>query len=255
MKKFALVGKPVLRSKSPELFSAAYKDYDFEYSLIETTDIKYIESLLKEKILSGINVTAPIKVEALSIADEIDDIAEKIGATNTIVMQSDNKTKAYNTDYLGVMQTFSHFNIDVKNKECLIIGAGGAGFAAAFAMHSLGAKVTIANRTADKATKIAEKINCSTINISQLDESISNKEIIINTLPSNICILDTEKLNDSQIFFDASYQQTSLLQTAQTKGCKCIDGRYWLLYQGIAAYKIFTGIEPNTDAMRKILDI
>jgi shikimate dehydrogenase len=256
MKKFALVGKPVSHSKSPALFGAAYGNSDyFEYSLIETDDVKYVENLLRSKTLSGVNVTIPIKTEALKIVDEIDETAEIIGATNVIIVQNNEKLRACNTDYLGVLQTLKHFDIDVENKECLIIGAGGAGRAVAFALHILGANITVANRTAYKAKEIAEKFNCDTINISEINDIISDKKIIINTLPPDICAIDERHLNSQHIIFDAAPQQSALLQKAQSKGCKCIDGRFWLLHQGVAAYKIFTQQEPNIDAMRKILNI
>ncbi|MDR1552586.1 MAG: NAD(P)-binding domain-containing protein [Prevotellaceae bacterium] len=255
MKQFALVGKPISHSKSPSLFKAAYGDCDFEYSLIETTDVKYVENLLRSKILHGVNVTIPIKIEALSIVDEIDETAEMTGATNTIVVNGDNKLKAYNTDYLGVLQTLIDFNVDIQGEECLIIGAGGAGRAVAFALHKLGANITIANRTADKANLIAEKINCNVISIDEINYNISNKKLIVNALPADICVIDKQYLNPQQTVFDASPHQSMLLKTAQSKGCRCIDGRFWLLHQGIAAYKIFTQQPPDIISMRKILDI
>ncbi|MDR2652160.1 MAG: saccharopine dehydrogenase NADP-binding domain-containing protein [Prevotellaceae bacterium] len=255
MKRFALVGKPISHSKSPALFKAAYGDCDFEYSLIETTDVKYVENLLRNKVLYGVNVTIPIKIEALAIVDEIDETAEMTGATNAIVLCDNDKLKAYNTDYLGVLQTLIDFNVDVNGEECLIIGAGGAGRAVAFALHKLGANITIANRTSDKANRIAEKINCNIISMDEINDNIQNKKLIVNALPADVCIIDEQYLNYRQIVFDASPHQSALLKAAQSKGCKCIDGRFWLLYQGVAAYKIFTRQQPDINSMRKMLDI
>ncbi|MDR2065860.1 MAG: saccharopine dehydrogenase NADP-binding domain-containing protein [Prevotellaceae bacterium] len=255
MKKFALVGKPISHSKSPSLFKAAYGDCDFEYSLIETTDIKYVENLLRSKTLCGVNVTIPLKVEAMAIVDETDETAEMTGATNVIISTGSNKLKAYNTDYLGVLQTLIDFNIDIDGKECLIIGAGGAGRAVAFALHKLGANITVANRTPDKANSIAEKIKCNVININEINRNILNKKLIVNALPAGICVIDEQYLNLNQIIFDASPQQSAFFKMAQSKGCRCIDGRFWLLNQGIAAYKIFTQQQPDIGSMRKILNI
>ncbi|MDR2293508.1 MAG: saccharopine dehydrogenase NADP-binding domain-containing protein [Prevotellaceae bacterium] len=255
MKKFALVGKPVSHSKSPSLFKAAYGGCDFEYSLIETTDVKYVENLLRSKTLCGVNVTIPIKVEALAIVDELDETAKMTGATNVIAVNDNNKLKAYNTDYLGVLHTLIDFNININGEECLIIGAGGAGRAVAFALHKFGANITIANRTSDKANSIAEKINCKVISMDEINENISNKKLIINALPANICVVDAKYLNSQQIVFDASPQQSAFLEIAQLKGCQCIDGRFWLFHQGIAAYKIFTQQQPDINSMRKMLNI
>jgi shikimate dehydrogenase len=255
MKKFALVGKPISHSKSPSLFRAAYGDCDFEYSLIETTDVKYVESLLRNKTLCGVNVTIPIKMDILTVVDEIDETVEITGAANVVVPYGNNKLKAYNTDYSGVLQTLTDFDVEIAGRECMVIGAGGAGRAVAFALHALGANITVANRTLDKANSIAEKINCKVINIDEVNDNISNKKLIVNALPADICVIDERYLNFNQIVFDASPQQSCLLKKAQFKGCKCIDGRFWLLHQGIAAYKIFTQQQPDTVSMRKILNI
>lgn len=255
MKKFALVGKPVSHSKSPSLFRAAYGSCDFEYSLIETTDVKYVENLLRNNTLCGVNVTIPIKIEALAIVDELDKTAEMTGATNVIVMNDNNKLKAYNTDYLGVLQTLIDFKVNIVGEECLIIGAGGAGRAVAFALHKLGANITIVNRTSDKANSIAQKINCKVIGMDAINKNISNKKLIVNALPADVCVVDAKYLNSRQIIFDASPQQSAFFKMAQSKGCQYIDGRFWLLHQGIFAYKIFTQQQPDIDSMRKILNI
>ena len=254
MKKFALAGKPIAHSKSPDLFRTAYPNSDFKYLLIETTDLKYIEKLLRNKTLAGVNLTVPLKIEALQIVDEIDETAEMIGAANTIMMQANNKLKAWNTDYLGVLKTLQELKIDIKNQNCLIIGAGGAARAATFTLNMLEANITIANRTLDKAKQIAERKNCSLIFFDEINENILDKKLIINTISADICMLDEAKLQPQQIIFDAKVEQSVLLQKAQ-KYCRCIDGRMWLLHQGIAAYKLFTQKQPDIDGMRKILNI
>ncbi|MDR1348359.1 MAG: shikimate dehydrogenase [Prevotellaceae bacterium] len=255
MKKFALVGKPIAHSKSPALFRAAYGDCSYEYSLIETADVKYVESLLRSNILCGVNVTIPIKMKILTVVDEMDETVEITGAANVIVIHADNKLKAYNTDYLGVLQTLTDFDVNVAGKECLVVGAGGAGRTVAFALHRLGAKITVANRTPDRAGSLVEKINCNVINIDEISDNLSNKKMIVNALPANINVIDEKYLNSQQIIFDASPRQSDLLTKAQSKGCKCIDGRFWLLHQGIAAYKIFTRQQPDVVSMRKILNL
>ena len=255
MKKFALVGKPIAHSKSPDLFKAAYPNSDFEYLLVETVDLQHVKNLLRNKTLTGVNVTLPLKIDALKIVDEIDETAEIIGATNTILMQANNRLKAYNTDYIGVLNTLQELKVDIKNQDCLIIGAGGASMAAAFALNMLGANITIANRTLDNAKKIAEKISCKLISLAEINENLLNKILIINTLSPDICVIDEKKLQPQQIIFDAKIHQSVLLQKAQTQCCKCIDGRMWLLHQGIAAYEIFTQKQPDINAMREFLKI
>lgn len=255
MKKFALVGKPIMHSKSPELFKKAYQNDNFEYLLLETTDLKYIESLLRNKVLAGINVTLPLKIEAMQLVDEIDETAKIIDATNTIILQGNNNLKAYNTDYLGVMNTLLELEIDVKNQNCLIIGAGGAARAAALALSMLGANITIANRTFHNAKKISEKLNCQTLLLYEINNNLKYNKLIVNTLSPDICAIDEKKLQSHQIVFDAKVYQSVFLQKARRQGCKCIDGRLWLLHQGIESYRLFTEKDPDVCAMRNFLNI
>ena len=153
------------------------------------------------------------------------------------------------------MNALLELKIDVKNQNCLIIGAGGAAMAAAFALNVLAANITIANRTPNNAKKIAEKINCNLIPFDEINKNLSDKKLIINVLSPDICPLDEKKLQPQQIVFDAKVYPSVLLQKAQTQCCRCIDGRIWLLHQGIEAYKIFTRKQPNINAMREFLNL
>lgn len=254
MKKFALVGKPISKSLSPMLFAAAYQNSDFEFSLFETTDCKAVEKALRTNELCGVNVTAPIKIDVLSFVDEQNKDVKIIGATNTI-KNHNGKLIAYNVDFLGVLGAFGDFKIDLQNKNCIVLGAGGAGMAAAYALTKSGARVTIINRTEKKAENIAQKLNCDFAAIEKINELVRNCDIVVNTISANVLLMDENSLFEGQIIFDASYQHSNLLKIAAEKKCVCIDGRFWLLHQAIAGYKIFTDCEPNVLAMRNFLGL
>jgi len=256
MMNFTILGNPVSHSKSPDLFKAAYPDQpELSYDSNLPGSPEECIKILKENYNGG-NITAPFKEGVYSLADESSEIASFIGAANMAIV-SKGKIKVDNSDHYGVIESFKEFGIDLRNKSCLLLGIGGAGKAAAFALNKAGAKLTIANRTPEKAENYAAKLNSKAISISDKDfaKCVRNSEIIVNTLYSDIDIIDANMLNPNQVILDASYIGSSLLEKAKKINCLTIDGRYWVYHQAVYCFKIFTGIEPDKRAMRKIVNI
>lgn len=253
---FAITGNPVNHSKSPALFRAAYQALpDMEYILLPADTANEAIRLFKTQNILGINVTAPFKTDILQYVNKQSNEVEIIGAANTIVKQNNGLLTAYNTDYLGVLGAFAEFNITLKNKRCLILGVGGAGKAAAYALINAGGCVLIANRTLSNAESFAEKIGARAIALSDIKNEIAGYDIIVNTLYPSIDCIDKESLQARQVVMDASYIGSPLLSKAKQQGCVCIDGRYWVLHQAVPAFELFTGIKPDIEAMRKVVTI
>jgi shikimate dehydrogenase len=256
MRKFAITGNPVSHSKSPELFNAAYNGMSgMEYVLMPAGSAKESVELFLEHKLSGMNVTAPFKSDILQFIDISTDEVKIIGAANVVIRQNSGELMACNTDYMGVSGAFARFGIMLKDKCCLLLGAGGAGKAAAYELTRAGVKLTIANRTLERAGLFAEKIGAEAIGMEHLSDIVGDFEIIVNTLYPTVDCIDGNCLHAGQIILDASYTGSPLLEKATGKGCICIDGRYWILHQAILAFKLFTDIEPDLEAMRQILFI
>ena len=148
MKKFAITGNPVTHSKSPVLFKAAYGSmYDMTYELMPAESAKIAVDLFSANGLNGMNVTAPFKTDILPYIDKYSDEVGIIGAVNTVIKSDDGLLTAYNTDYQGVLGAFYDFGVQLAGKKCLLLGIGGAGMAAAYALCKAGTDLNISNRT------------------------------------------------------------------------------------------------------------
>ncbi len=248
--KFGLIGTNISHSKNPLLFHAAYRNYGYTFDLLDYPTFELAMKKVSEMGLSGVNVTTPFKDDAYRAAQERDYLCETVEASNLLLFKN-NKIIGYNTDYYGVKDTLLKFS--GKNYKTLIIGCGGAGRAAALASKDLLHSVTIANRTFEKADVYAKKIGVSAISISNAEFSLDKFDIIINTLSVNIPEIDFSKLR-SKVIFQASYVN-SIIDTNISKKNIFIGGEQWLINQAFPSYRIFTGIEPDINAMRLIISI
>ncbi|MDR0560398.1 MAG: hypothetical protein LBG92_09505 [Prevotellaceae bacterium] len=254
MGRYTILGNPAKHSKSPALFAAAYKNcHGLSYDVNEPENAKQCVEILKNGYDGG-NITAPFKEEIFGMADEVSQTAAIIEAVNTVTV-SDRKIKADNCDHYGVSKSFEEFGVSLNNKSCLLLGIGGAGKAAAYAVSNAGGKLVIVNRTESKAKYFASKLNCETATPNDLEFLLKTADIIVNTLYGNIDIVDIKWLNPCQVILDASYIGSMLLEKAKNVGCTTVDGRYWLYYQALYCFKLFTGIEPDKTAMRNVLNI
>ena len=238
MKRFGLIGNPVAGSLSPRLFEAAYGGR-YTYDLIEGAvfDASW-QRFLDE--YDGINITAPFKQDAFRTVDVLSDSARLCGAVNLVVKTPDG-IKGFNTDVDGVMLAVQETGLTVS--DALVVGCGGAGRAAAVAALRLGCHVTLANRTAARAASLAFELGCAWAPIDTLN-SLS-PDLVIYTVPSPM-----EDLPDfpDAIILEANYRTPCL----DGHGRIYISGLRWLLYQAVAGYSIFTGEEPNRNAMLRI---
>ncbi len=251
---FAVAGNPIIHSKSPIIFNSIFKkeNYDGRYTRILCESSREIIELQKILNIKGLNITSPFKKSILPYLDKISPIAKKIGSVNTI-LQKNNELIGFNTDVIGVQNSFRYYNIPVKKKQILIIGAGGAGKAAAFAVKEMGGSVSIVNRTFAKAQEIANLLEIDVYRIENLPELVQNSDIIISCLLPNVDIIQKKWLSKDTIIFDANYKSSSLIEKAETIGCQIIKGIDWLIFQAIPAIKMFTGLEANYNQVEKYL--
>ncbi len=236
MKFFAVTGHPILHSRSPEIFNSIFKaqKIDAHYSRLSAINAKHAIELFEELGLSGMNVTAPFKTDIIEFLDEIDEISKSIGSVNTIVKE-DGKLKGYNTDYYGVSDTLG----DIGNKKILLLGAGGAAKTVIYAVLKHGAKLSIFNRTEEKAFQLSNQYNIQLCKKRDLKNTVEESDIIINTVPSGIKLIDDSWFNKNHIIFDAIYHQSSYKQIAKDLRIQFHSGEEWLINQAIPAFKLF----------------
>ncbi|MDR1681698.1 MAG: hypothetical protein LBS12_07975 [Prevotellaceae bacterium] len=253
MIKLALIGQHIEHSKSPQLFAAAYHNIQrYSYKRIPATTVGKAMRLFHSIPLHGINVTAPYKRTILNYIDQYSEEVELVGAANVIVRRND-KIVAYNTDVAGVTDAFIQNGVAIYGKKALVFGAGGAGHAAAYALKKGGARVFWTNRTTAGMKNRAQQYKVHCISFGEIAEHIAKMDLIVNTLPPTAGILHTLSLHEAQVVLDADYEYNPLEKIAAAGHARYINGLSWLLWQAVPSFFYFTGIMPDTNAMRRTL--
>ena len=236
MKFFAVTGNPILFSRSPEIFNSIFrkKGIDAHYSRLATKNAKGAIELFKELGLSGMNITAPFKTDIIEYLDEIDEISKETESVNTIILEN-GKLKGYNTDYYGISDTLGN----IKDKNILLLGAGGAAKTVIYSVKKAGGKLSIFNRTEQKSLDLSIKNNITHCKKDNLETAVRNCDIIINTIPSQTLLIDKDWLNKKHIIFDAIYHQSAYQSIAKELGIQFYSGEDWLINQAIPAFNLF----------------
>ncbi len=248
--RFALIGDPISHSLSPALFRAAYSSNQHSYELLFASTIEEAVKRFHNEGFDGLNVTTPYKEEVLRFTDKRDNLTEIIGASN-LILKRDNIVSAYNTDFYGVGESIR--NYVCKGDNVVVLGCGGAGRAAALAAKAEGCRVTIVNRSEAKARIFAESAGIHYKGIDHLQDEIRHSTLFINTLSLSLEILDKIDFT-GKIVFEANYKSPQLSDIENRCNAKYISGKYWLLYQAVQSFKLFTSTPPDLDSMRLMLD-
>jgi shikimate dehydrogenase len=256
-----LIGWPVEHSRSPRMHNAAFAalGLDWHYVLLPTPPDQLEAAIgrIRSRELSGANVTIPHKQAVTPFLDEIDPAARTIGAVNTIVRRGA-RLIGYNTDALGFKRALLETGCAVTDQPCLVLGAGGAARAVVYALQELGAQVTVYARDVDKARILAPDAR----SLTELKHIDPATKLIVNTTPvglsPNVAASpwpDDVPLPPNALIFDLinNPARTRLMQQAEQAGLRAINGWLMLVYQGAAAFKMWTGIEPSVDVMMKAL--
>jgi len=257
MKIFAVVGEPILHSRSPAIFNALFQALNIDacYTRLASTSAAEALKTGREMELSGMNVTSPFKEDILTLLERLDVHAKRAQAVNTVVFRKAGDI-GYNTDYKGVIQALKVNGISVKGRNVVILGAGGAARAAAYGMRMIKAKkITIANRNLDRAKSLAHQFGCEFTPLHKAIEILDDGDILISCLPKpSSMLLDTSRLNDL-ILMDANYRNNSRFSrpNSKEKGFTPICGLDWLFFQAAQAFRIFTRIGIPVDLRNKLL--
>jgi shikimate dehydrogenase len=248
IKCFGLAGMPVSQSKSPALFHAAYQG-KYAFTLLPAATASDAMRLFREHGLSGMNVTMPLKELMLPFVTTSDEGATLLRAVNTVVL-SQGTLRGYNTDVHGAAGALAEADVPLSGRRCVVLGAGGAGRAAACALAQAGAALTIANRTVDRAEAAAKLFHAASCSLAEALQHSGEYDVIVNTLPAAADIAAQLLYPKSwQVVMDADYMNKPLQTVCRNAGAKYIDGSRWLLHQAIPAYRLFTGEEPDVAAM------
>lgn len=252
-----MAGWPVAHSRSPQMHNAALAAAglaDWHYQRLPLPPELFAETVraLPAAGFRGINVTIPHKAAALALADRASDAARAIGAANTLTFE-DGAIEAENTDAPGLLAALPE---DPAGRTALVLGAGGAGRAAAWALARAGADVAIWNRTPARAQALARDlgvravaraepadivVNCTSVGLQDPDRTFA-------ALP-----LEPDDLGPERLVVDLVYRDggTRLGDTARERGARVVDGLDVLVAQGAASFERWTGREAPREAMRR----
>ena len=232
--KYGLIGEKLGHSFSKEIHERIGK---YEYDLIEL-DRNQFKSFMMERNFKAINVTIPYKQEVIPYLDYISDEAKKIGAVNTIV-NKDGKLYGYNTDYYGLKEMLDYFNIEVSDKNVMILGTGGTCKTSYHVVNDLKAK---------SVTFVSTKEKEGAITYEEIDSVASNIDVLFNTTPKEMYPNnDLEILSSLDGFVnlkgvvDVIYNpiRTNITLKAKEKNIKNCNGLFMLIAQAVYAIDIF----------------
>ena len=266
-----IFGYPLAHSLSPAFQQAAFNHYglDARYLAWETPPDALAAEVAKLRggDFIGANVTIPHKQAVMALLDEVDPLAAAIGAVNTIVKRG-GRLVGYNTDAHGFMRALKEdAAFEPSGRRALLLGAGGAARAAAFALCQEGAaSLVIANRTLERAAAIAADLSADGASVSviatddaALNDAALNADLIVNSTSVGMRHGDAEGqtplagglIPHDAVALDMVYnpQHTPLLAAARSAGARAVGGMPMLIYQGAAAFEMWTGRVAPVEAM------
>ncbi len=269
---YCLIGDPVNHSLSPLIHNSAFASLGLNYSYItfKVTSAELpgaVDSLRKINI-AGFNVTIPHKTNIINYIDDLNSDAKEAGAVNTINNVS-GRFIGYNTDIYGITTPIENRNIDLKNKDILILGAGGSCRAALVGLSKIKGIncINIINRDQVRLKNVIKLgkdlgLCCSPHDYSDeqnLKNLTANSKLIINTtsigLNNELSPLKFDFFDKDSFVFDIVYRPvyTNLLKNAKQAGANLIFGYEMLLYQAVKAFEIWTGKIAPFEVMKKAL--
>ena len=240
MKHFAVIGCPIKHSLSHILHKEIYNQLDISASY-EKKEVprNQLDKFVNTNTLNGFNVTLPHKQTILPFLKSLDDSAKVIGAVNCVY-----KGKGYNTDWIGFLETINNYDLSINNKNCIIIGAGGAARAIAYALIKKGIKsISIKNRSFEAKQKFLKWID----NLHPTNSSNQNPNIIINCTPlgmwPEINFMPDIEINDQLTLIETVYNpfETKWLKYGKEIGAKTVNGLEMFISQGIASAELWLG--------------
>lgn len=268
----ALIGDPIEHSVSPVMHNAAFRKLglDCVYVPFRVKAGKLAQAVdgLRALNIMGFNVTIPHKVAIIPMLDGLDPLAEKIGAVNTVVNDGSN-LRGYNTDANGFLQALLERGIEPREKEVVVLGAGGASRAISYILAEKNAHLTILNRQLelDWAEELAHRIyhdfekevRVRELSSRYLAAALEGAEILVNATSvgmspdSQESPVPAELLRSDLVVFDIVNNpvKTRLLKDSQAVGARTIEGVEMLVWQGALAFEKWTGQKAPFDLMRK----
>ena len=266
-----IVGWPVAHSRSPKLHNYWLEKYGLAgaYVQLPVAPGKLAQALpgLAALGFRGCNITLPHKVDALALVDEVDAIARRMGAMNTIVVQPDGSLRGFNNDGFGYIQSLLDAQPDWRADAgpITVLGAGGASRAVVVSLADRGAKeIRLLNRSDAKAQALADEFGApvKAIPWDARHQSLADVALLVNTTSQGMhgnpaLDLDLGALPGHALVSDIVYVplETPLLIAARQRGNRTVNGLGMLLNQARPAFQAWFGVMPEiTPELRRAVE-
>ena len=258
---YGVAGNPIGHSLSPVMHNAAFlsKAINAVYLAFETEDMEGCIRSIRALNIKGMSVTIPFKSAVIPYLDEIDPLAGKIGAVNTII-NKDGRLSGYNTDALGALKAIEEKKVILPGRTCLIIGAGGAARAIGFSLKERGVAISVVNRSPSRGKDLAHSLECPYIPLDELGKS--RADILIQTTPVGmypdieLCPVPETVFDEKTVVMDIIYNplETRLLKMAKMRGSITINGLSMFINQGAEQFRLWRDIDPPISVMRQAVE-
>ena len=275
MKKYLVIGDPITHSLSPQLHNYWIKKNNikavYEKKKLSSVDLKDLIIKIREKNISGVNVTIPFKKEVIPYLDRLTLDAETTQSVNTILLNSDSKIVGHNTDIGGFENAIKNTKYSPSGKKILILGSGGVVPSIIFALYKMKvSSITLTNRTKTKAEYLQNFYNGITVEENGWSEikvvdwgEVPEFDMIINAtsvgLDNNDNLdLDFSKIGKNKFFYDVIYnpKETNFLKKGRDLGNKIENGKKMFIFQAAEAFKVWHDIQPEiNEEVSKLLDL
>ncbi|NKL85702.1 shikimate dehydrogenase [Rhizobium leguminosarum bv. viciae] len=265
-----LIGADIQTSKSPALHEreGVLQGLNYRYELLDLAErglpATALPDLLAEEEtrgFAGSNITHPCKQTVIPHLTDLSEDARMLGAVNTVVFK-DGKRTGHNTDWYGFYENFRRGLPDVPRRRAVLLGAGGAGVAVAHAAMKLGIeRLSIFDQDASRAGRLAKDLNSRfsaerAFAITNVGEAMRSADGLIHATPTGMknhpgLPIEESWLEPRHWVADIVYMPlvTELLALATRLGCRTLPGGGMTVFQAAAAFKLFSGIEPDAERM------
>ena len=275
--KIAILGYPIKHTLSPKMHNYWLKELGIsgKYEAIKTP-VKNFKKTIKKlcnKSYKGVNLTLPLKEEALKYLNKKDRIVDFVGATNVLIFSKQNVIEGKNTDVYGFKKSLIKLVKNKKRKTAIIIGSGGSARAVLCALIEMRyKKISIFNRTKKNAEKIRKdfikkfssnlKIKIISKNLKNLKRNLKETDLLVNATPIGMknfsgLNISVEKLRTDSAVFDLVYNplETKLIKDSKKRGIKNTNGLDMLMYQAQKSFYYWLNKKPKiTNKLKKILE-
>jgi shikimate dehydrogenase len=204
-----------------------------------------------------LSVSLPHKQTVLAHLDEIDETARRIGAVNTVTLREGNLVGT-NTDWLGAVRALEH-ETKLANARAVVLGAGGTARAVVFGLLERGSRVTVLNRTPERASDLAGELGAQAAG--GLEELFTTPhDVLVNTtsvgLRGDTSPVDAAAISPEAVVMDAVYdpEQTRLLRDAAARGARTVTGKWMLVHQAAEQIALWTGRRAPLEVMATAFD-